>query len=403
MVCGIYYIVNKENGKIYIGQSVNVNKRLNRHKSELRRNMHSNDYFQNSWNKYGENAFEFSLHVECDESELDALEIHYIAHYDSANRENGYNQDYGGHKTKHRSLETRRKISEANKGEKSAWYGRHHTEESRRRMSESKMGHKTSEETRQKISKSRKGKRAGKEHPMFGKHHSLESRKKISQALQGDCHPFRGVTGENHYMFGRKLSEDTKEKISLANKLENNPNWGESVIEGWGGFWFLKTMAEANFTATKLSEYTGIPRTTINGYLRYRGYTWKSLKEKVTGNKQYSILDEYGGMNFLINSIKEGKTQKEVAKEIGITVPTISYFLSARGYTWAKLKEEVTGNKRYTIDELGGLEFLRECIRDGKTQNDIAKENKIAAKTIRKYLKNNAYTWPELKKEVEQE
>lgn len=403
MVCGIYYIVNKENGKIYIGQSVNVNKRLNRHKSELRRNVHPNIYFQNSWNKYGEEAFEFSLLIECDESELDDLEIHYIAHYDSSNRENGYNQDYGGHKIKHRSLETRRKISEANKGEKSAWYGKHHTEESLRRMRESKLGHEVSEETKQKISKSLKGRFAGENHPMYGKHHSLESREKMSQALKGENNPFYGVTGENHYMFGRKLSEETKEKISLANKSENNPNWGESVIEEWGGFWFLKTMVEANFTATKVSEYTGIPRTTINGYLRHRNYTWKKLKEEVTGNKQYSIIDKYGGLDFLIKSIKDGKTQKEVANEIGITVPTIGYFLSARGYTWRKLKEEVTGNKRYTLDDLGGLDFLRLCIKDGKTQNDIAKEYKIAAKTIRKYLKRNGYTWLEIKMEVEQE
>lgn len=401
MVCGIYYILNKKNGKIYIGQSVNVTKRLNRHKSELRRNVHPNEHFQNAWNKYGEYAFEFSLLKKCDELELDDLEIHYISYYDSANRKNGYNQDYGGHKIKHRSLETRRKISEANKGEKSAWYGKRHTEESRRRMSESKKGHKTSEETKQKISKSRKGKRVGKDHPMYGKHHSLEAREKISQALQGECHPFRGVTGENHYMFGRNLSEETKQKISLANKAENNPNWGESVIEEWGGFWFLKIMAEANFSATKVSEYTGIPRTTINGYLRNRGYTWKKLKEEVTGNKQYSIIDEYGGLDFLIKSIKEGKTQKDVAKEIGITVPTIAYFLAARGYTWAKLKEEVTGNKRYSIDDYGGLDFIIKCIKDGKTQNDIGKEYKIATKTIRKYLNKHGYTWPQLKKEVD--
>lgn len=401
MVSGIYYILNKENDKIYIGQSVNVTKRLNRHKSELRRIVHPNDHLQKAWNKYGEASFEFSLLKKCDESELDYWEIYLIALYISFDRKKGYNQDYGGHKTKHRSLETRRKIGEANKGEKNYWYGKHLSEETKRRLSESKMGHEVSEETKQKISKSRKGKRVGKDHPMYGKHHSLEVREKISQALQGDCHPTRGVTGENHYMFGRKLSEETKNKISQANSKENNPNWGESTIEEWGGLWFLKIMAQSNFTATKTSEYTGIPRTTINDYLRNRGYTWKKLKEEVTGSKQYSIIDEYGGLNFLINAIKEGKTQKDLAKEIGITVPTIAYFLNARGYNWAKLKEEVTGNKRYTIDDYGGLDFIIKCIKEGKTQSDIAKECKIATKTIRKYLREKGHNWNQLKKEIE--
>lgn len=267
-------------------------------------------------------------------------------------------------------------------------------------MRESKLGHEVSEETKRKISKSLKGRFAGVNHPMYGKHHSLESREKMSQALKGENNPFYGVTGEDHYMFGRKLSEETRKKMSEAHRLENNPNWGASIIEQWGGMWFLKTMAEANFSVTKISEYTGIPRTTINGYLRHRGYTWTKLKEETGNNIRHYIIDDYGGLDFLINSIKGGKTQKEIAKEIGVSVPTIVHYLNMKGYTWTKLNEEVTGNKRYSIEDLGGLDFIINCIKNGKTQNDIAKENKIAAKTIRKYLEQNGYNWEQIKELV---
>lgn len=57
----IYQIKNKETGKIYIGSTKDIRKRWSQHKSKLRRGCHSNSYLQNAWNKYGEDAFEFSV------------------------------------------------------------------------------------------------------------------------------------------------------------------------------------------------------------------------------------------------------------------------------------------------------------------------------------------------------
>lgn len=62
---GIYSIKNKVNGKIYIGQSTDIIDRLRHHLSELRHNRHSNSYLQRSFNKYGEENFEFDVVEEC--------------------------------------------------------------------------------------------------------------------------------------------------------------------------------------------------------------------------------------------------------------------------------------------------------------------------------------------------
>ena len=55
--------------------------------------------------------------------------------------ENSQNELTRQHLTgKHHSLETKRKISEANKGENHPLYGKHHSEESKRKMSEAHKG-----------------------------------------------------------------------------------------------------------------------------------------------------------------------------------------------------------------------------------------------------------------------
>jgi group I intron endonuclease len=58
---GIYIIRHVESNKIYIGSAVRLNKRWNFHRFKLRQNMHENSRLQNAWNKYGEDAFEFSI------------------------------------------------------------------------------------------------------------------------------------------------------------------------------------------------------------------------------------------------------------------------------------------------------------------------------------------------------
>ncbi len=57
IISGIYVIINTSNNKIYVGSSINIKKRINRHFNELRKNIHNNKHLQNAWNKYGEGMF----------------------------------------------------------------------------------------------------------------------------------------------------------------------------------------------------------------------------------------------------------------------------------------------------------------------------------------------------------
>ena len=92
----IYSIKNLVNGKIYIGQTNDLDIRWNQHKSNLRQNKHINSHLQNAWNKYGEENFEFKLIKECESEELNKLEKYYIKLYNSNNSNYGYNLTSGG-------------------------------------------------------------------------------------------------------------------------------------------------------------------------------------------------------------------------------------------------------------------------------------------------------------------
>jgi group I intron endonuclease len=62
-ISGIYKIINKLDGKYYVGSDsdINCNTRWNDHKSKLKRNKHYNTHLQNSWNKYGGENFEYKV------------------------------------------------------------------------------------------------------------------------------------------------------------------------------------------------------------------------------------------------------------------------------------------------------------------------------------------------------
>lgn len=96
MICGIYRITNKINGKKYIGQSVNIEKRwTNEIASAFNENSTSFDYpLSRAFRKYGIQNFSFEVVQECLLSELNNAEMNWIQKENSFM--DGYNQTLGG-------------------------------------------------------------------------------------------------------------------------------------------------------------------------------------------------------------------------------------------------------------------------------------------------------------------
>jgi GIY-YIG catalytic domain. len=80
-ISGIYKIINKKNGKYYIGSSDNIlgsHGRWMEHINGLKSNRHENSYLQRSWNKYGMENFEFSILEEVPKPRLVEVEQTYL-------------------------------------------------------------------------------------------------------------------------------------------------------------------------------------------------------------------------------------------------------------------------------------------------------------------------------------
>lgn len=130
---GIYKITNTENGKIYIGQSVNISHRQSCHFYDLRNNRHKNCHLQSDYN-LNPNAFTFDVICTCKAEELDALEIFFIDKYNTTDPAKGYNLDFGNGKGR-TSKESRRKMSQAKMGNQ-AMKGKRLSEEWKKHLSE---------------------------------------------------------------------------------------------------------------------------------------------------------------------------------------------------------------------------------------------------------------------------
>lgn len=152
---GIYKITSPNN-RIYIGQSIDIDKRFYRY-SILSVNIKKQTKLYRSFLKYGALNHKFEILKECNQNELNELERYYQEYYNSV--DDGLNCVYT--KTKDKvgspSKETLEKMSIAQKGNKN-WLGKKHTQESKDKISIAHKGMKYSAEIN--LSKGRKGRKS---------------------------------------------------------------------------------------------------------------------------------------------------------------------------------------------------------------------------------------------------
>ena len=224
---GVYYIQNRTTGKVYVGSSQDVFKRIGDHLNLLKNDKHTNIHLQRSYSKHGLGAFAWGV---CEEvSDVDDLLpveqvwIDVLGDYNICT-EAGSTRGYKA------SEETRAKLSALFSGENNPMYGtkrpeigeimrkvhscRTLTDEHKRKCSEALRGHRGPWDNPESASKVIEAARAAN----TGRKHSAETRAKVSAASTGRVKSEETREKLRVASTGRKHSEETKLKIGSKKK-----------------------------------------------------------------------------------------------------------------------------------------------------------------------------------------
>lgn len=214
---GIYKFTCLNNGKIYIGESINLHGRIGDHRRSSEKEK-GKCYFDNALIKYGWDSFNIEIleifenfNKETDNDKLLDIESKYMEQFNSTDKNKGYNvckysMDSTGIPKPPRTETHRANMSLAKRGKSNG----PHKKESIEKMSISKLGKKRpefSEEWKQNI---------GKGH--VGLVMSEEAKQKISLAHKGKPKSKESVEKMRQSLIGKKASDETKEKMSRSQR-----------------------------------------------------------------------------------------------------------------------------------------------------------------------------------------
>lgn len=190
---GIYFIINLQNGKKYIGSTNCFIKRLRSHNLDLRKNQHGNKYLQRAYNKQNGEDFLFKINEICENTLDREQELLNEIFLNQNHNDYYYNistiaNSPPNHSGKKLTENHKRKISKSQSGENGNNFGKKHSIETIEKMKKIKLNKTQSIDTKNKISKAR-----------IGKNHNNDTKLKISVAKKG-----------------KLLSANTKEKMSLS-------------------------------------------------------------------------------------------------------------------------------------------------------------------------------------------
>lgn len=180
----IYVLKNKINGKMYVGQTVNIKQRLKQHRTALRKQAISLAIKKHGWYNFDKIFFKCPMFL------LDFVEKALIKIFNTISP-NGYNLNNGGHINKKFSIESKNKMSNTHKGKKLS-------EETKLKISVKNTGRVVSQETREKLSKIHKNKIV-----------TEETKKKLSLSH----------IGQKSWDAGRKFPEFSGENCSKSKKI----------------------------------------------------------------------------------------------------------------------------------------------------------------------------------------
>lgn len=228
---GIYAIRNTINGKVYIGSSIDINRRLKTHRLLLSRGEHHSEKLQRAWNKYGPEVFEFLTLEHASKEDLLRREQYWMDLHRAYS--DGYNTCpvAGNILGVKRSPETLAKMSAWQKGIKTGPM----RDEIKAKISAAHKGRPKSQKTKAKLSAAHMGKPKSEDHRRklsianIGHRHTEETKRKIGEGAKGRIktpEEREKLSASKMGMSYGPLSDEHKAKIGAASRgRKQSPEW----------------------------------------------------------------------------------------------------------------------------------------------------------------------------------
>jgi len=234
---GIYSITNKVNEKVYIGKTIDrFIERYWHHVWLLDNCQHHNKYLQQSWNKYGVDNFVFEVtHVLQPDEDVNKLEVEFISKYNSYI--SGYNLTLGG------DGGNGRKTSEHAKkiiGEKNKIHGlgRKASSETRIRMSRSSSHHSPTPEHREILRKYRTGRTASIETRKKIRDANIGSKSKFAVINESVAYVIKVGLMSGETM--KDIASSLNITIGIVSAIAQNRSWTDVYVDGWNEYYEIR-------------------------------------------------------------------------------------------------------------------------------------------------------------------
>jgi group I intron endonuclease len=208
---GVYGIFSKIDDRVYIGSTINFNRREVDHFNKLKSNVHVNKPLQNFVNKYGIENVEFVILAKCPSEYCIKLEQFFLDNFDNKFNIRLIAESNFGLRA---SNETKQKMSKVRKGKAVRGYGFTVTEETKSKMSEAGKNKVFTEEHKQNL-----------------KIAAQKRSKELSQKHKGNNNPSAKLNWDkvNYIRNSEKPVKDLATELSVSittiYKIKNNQIW----------------------------------------------------------------------------------------------------------------------------------------------------------------------------------
>ena len=187
-------------------------------------------------------------------------------------------------------------------------------------------------------------------------------------------------------------TQEIRDKIDSTIELRKQKIFEDrfGIIEEMGGMTFIVKCIKEGKTQENLSDELNLPKSFIVQYLSLHNLKWSQLYGEVREQEKFNIITENGGLHFIINCILKDWSKKEICNTLQIRNKDLDAYLESFNLNYKEINKNKTfGEYNRVIERFGGKQYLIKNIKLGVSIQELSEEMRIPLKYVNAYIKEN--------------